>query len=74
MAINAGIDMAMTPYEWSFCIDLKNLVEEGEVSMERIDDAVRRILRMKFRLNLFERPYWSPSEYPERLRKSPLLC
>ena len=65
LAINAGIDMAMTPYEWSFCIDLKNLVEEGEVSMERIDDAVRRILRMKFRLNLFERPYWSPSEYPD---------
>ena len=65
LAINAGIDMAMTPYEWSFCIDLKNLVEEGEVSMERIDDAVRRILRMKFRLNLFERPYWSPSEYSD---------
>lgn len=65
LAINAGIDMAMTPYEWSFCIDLKNLVEEGEVSMERIDDAVRCILRMKFRLNLFERPYWSPSEYSD---------
>lgn len=65
MAINAGIDMSMVPYEWSFATYLKELVEEGEVPMSRIDDAVRRILRMKFRLNLFERPYWSADEYPE---------
>lgn len=65
MAINAGIDMSMVPYEWDFCTYLKELVEEGEVPMERIDDAVRRILRMKYRLNLFERPYWSVKEYPE---------
>lgn len=65
LAINAGIDMSMVPYEWSFCTYLKELVNEGEVSMERIDDAVRRILRMKHRLNLFERPYWSTSEYPD---------
>lgn len=65
MAINAGIDMSMVPYEWDFCIYLKELVEEGEVPMERIDDAVRRVLRMKYRLNLFERPYWSTEEYPE---------
>ena len=65
LAINAGIDMSMVPYEWSFCTYLKELVEEGEVSMERIDDAVRRILRMKYRLNLFERPYWEVGEYPD---------
>lgn len=65
LSINAGIDMAMTPYEWSFCNDLKELVEEGEVSINRIDDAVRRILRMKFRLNLFDRPYWNTAEYPD---------
>lgn len=65
IAINAGIDMSMVPYEWDFCIYLKQLVEEKEVPMSRIDDAVRRILRMKHRLNLFERPYWSPEEYPD---------
>lgn len=57
LAINAGVDMSMVPYEGDFCTDLKELVEEGEVPMERIDDAVRRILRLKYRLNLFERPY-----------------
>lgn len=65
LAVNAGIDMSMVPYEWSFCTYLKELVEEGEVSMERIDDAVRRILRMKYRLNLFERAYWEVGEYPD---------
>lgn len=65
LAINAGIDMSMVPYEWSFCKYLKELVDEGEVSMSRIDDAVRRVLRMKYRLNLFERPYWSPEEYSD---------
>ncbi len=57
IAINAGIDMAMIPYELSFCTYLKELVEEGEVPMERIDDAVRRILRLKYRLGLFDDPY-----------------
>ena len=65
LAINAGIDMSMVPYEWSFCTDLKELVEEGEVSMERIDDAVRRILRLKLRLNLFEKPYYNLEDYPK---------
>lgn len=65
LAINAGIDMSMVPYEWSFCKYLKELVDEGEVPMSRIDDAVRRVLRMKYRLNLFERPYWSAEEYPD---------
>ena len=56
IAINAGIDMSMDPYSPDFCILLKQLVEEGKVSQERIDDAVRRILRVKYRLGLFEQP------------------
>ena len=56
IAINAGIDMSMDPYSVDFCILLKELVEEGKVSIERIDDAVRRILRVKYRLGLFDKP------------------
>lgn len=56
IAINAGIDMSMDPYSVEFCILLKELVNEGKVSMDRIDDAVRRILRAKYRLGLFEKP------------------
>ena len=56
IAINAGIDMSMDPYSVEFCILLKELVNEGKVSMTRIDDAVRRILRAKYRLGLFEKP------------------
>ena len=56
LAINAGIDMSMDPYSVDFCILLKELVLEGKVSMERIDDAVRRILRLKHRLSLFDEP------------------
>ncbi|MDU3580132.1 MAG: glycoside hydrolase family 3 protein, partial [Bacteroides caccae] len=64
LAVNAGIDMAMIPSEeQQFCIDLKELVEEGAVSMKRIDDAVRRVLRLKFRLGLFENPYWDIRKY-----------
>ena len=55
-AINAGVDMSMDPYSVDFCILLKELVTEGKVSMARIDDAVRRILRLKYRLNLFDQP------------------
>ncbi|NDV60325.1 glycoside hydrolase family 3 N-terminal domain-containing protein [Bacteroides sp. 519] len=65
MAINAGIDMSMDPYSWDFCVLLKQLVEEGEVSMTRIDDAVSRVLRMKFRLGLFDKPYWNIQDYPD---------
>ncbi len=65
MAINAGIDMSMVPYEWSFCTYLKELVKEGEVPMTRIDDAVRRVLRLKYRLGLFEKPCWKISDYPD---------
>lgn len=63
IAINAGIDMSMVPYEVSFCDDLKELVEEGEVPMQRIDDAVARVLRLKYRLGLFEHPYWDIKKY-----------
>ena len=56
IAINAGIDMSMDPYSVEFCILLKELVNEGQVKMSRIDDAVRRILRAKYRLGLFDEP------------------
>ena len=56
IAINAGIDMSMDPYSVEFCILLKELVQEGKVKMSRIDDAVRRILRAKYRLGLFDKP------------------
>lgn len=64
LAINAGIDMSMDPYDWKFCTLLKELVQEGEVPMSRIDDAVRRVLRLKFRLNLFEKPYYDYKDFP----------
>lgn len=63
IAINAGIDMSMVPYEVSFCDYLKELVQEGEVPMNRIDDAVARVLRLKYRLGLFEHPYWDIRKY-----------
>lgn len=65
MAINAGIDMAMEPYNTDFCELLKEAVEEGLVAMERIDDAVARVLRMKYRLNLFTTPDTNYKEYPK---------
>lgn len=65
VAINAGIDMVMEPYNIIFCPTLVQLVKDKEVPMSRIDDAVRRVLRLKFRLGLFDRPNWSASEYPK---------
>lgn len=65
IAINAGIDMAMEPYELDFCTLLKELVEEGEVPMSRIDDAARRVLRLKYRLGLFDKPNTLTQDYPE---------
>ena len=65
LAINAGIDMSMDPYDLQFCTLLKELVEEERVSQERIDDAVRRILRLKYRLGLFDTPNTYPHDYPE---------
>ncbi|MDE5848770.1 MAG: glycoside hydrolase family 3 C-terminal domain-containing protein [Muribaculaceae bacterium] len=64
MAINAGIDMSMTPYDMEFCTLLKELVDEGKVSQARIDDAVERIIRLKLRLGLFETPTMNPADYP----------
>ncbi len=65
IAINAGVDMSMDPYSPDFCILLKELVEEGKVSQERVDDAVRRILRLKFRLGLFDRPDTGGEDYSD---------
>lgn len=65
IAINAGIDMAMEPYDLGYCTLLKELVEEGEVPMSRIDDAVSRVLRLKVRLGLFDSPNTLAGDYPE---------
>src|SRR5215213_6513745 len=56
MAIMAGIDMSMVPLDYSFADHLIALVKEGAVPQSRIDEAVRRILRVKFELGLFEKP------------------
>lgn len=61
MAVNAGIDMSMVPYKYSFTDNLIELVKEKKVPMARIDDAVRRILRVKFQLGLFEKPMPDPA-------------
>ncbi|MBC7446424.1 MAG: glycoside hydrolase family 3 C-terminal domain-containing protein [Hymenobacteraceae bacterium] len=66
MVINAGVDMAMIPYQYeSFCEKLVALVKEGKVPQSRVDDAVRRILRVKTELALFERPVTDPKNYPK---------
>ena len=64
MAINAGIDMSMVPHEYEqFFDDLVQLVNEGEVGMDRIDDAVKRILKLKFELGLFQNPVTNYEDY-----------
>lgn len=65
IAINAGIDMTMEPYDVEFTTLLIELVNEGRVSMGRIDDAVRRVLRLKYRLGLFETPNTLLENYPD---------
>ena len=65
IAINAGIDMTMEPYDLGFCTLLLELIDEGRVSMSRIDDAVRRVLRLKYRLGLFETPNTLLADYPD---------
>ena len=66
LAINAGIDMSMDPYDVNFCKLLKELVDEGKVSKDRIDDAVRRVLRLKYRLGLFDQPNTGNNQdYPD---------
>lgn len=57
MAVLAGVDMSMVPYDYSFYDTLVELVRDGEVPMSRIDQAVADILRVKFRLGLFDKPY-----------------
>lgn len=65
LAINAGIDMSMVPYDYvNFCDDLITLVKNGEVKESRINDAVRRILKMKIKLGLFENPVTNIANYP----------
>lgn len=63
--VNAGIDMCMVPYDASFAHHVIDLVREGEISMERIDDAVTRILRFKYELGLFETPNTHYEDYPD---------
>ncbi|MGM0376225.1 MAG: glycoside hydrolase family 3 N-terminal domain-containing protein, partial [Bacteroidota bacterium] len=63
LAVNAGVDMSMIPYNFDFCDHLVELVNEGEVPMSRIDDAVRRILNMKYKLGLFETPVTNYEDY-----------
>jgi beta-glucosidase len=66
IAINAGIDMSMIAYNYEpFCDNLIALVKEGKVKQSRIDDAVRRILTVKFELNLFNKPTTNIKDYPE---------
>ncbi len=66
LAINAGVDMSMIPYQYEpFCDGLVELVKEGKVKEERVNDAVRRILRVKYALNLFEQPTTNPKNYPK---------
>ncbi|WP_109830197.1 glycoside hydrolase family 3 N-terminal domain-containing protein [Reichenbachiella versicolor] len=65
MAINAGIDMAMVPNDIEFADCLTALVNEGEVPMSRIDDAVRKILKLKFDLGLFDSPLTDFKNYPD---------
>ncbi|MBE6203632.1 MAG: beta-glucosidase [Rikenellaceae bacterium] len=65
LAINAGVDMSMIPYDLNFCPLLIELVNEGKVSMERIDDAARRIIRMKIRLGLLDTPNTYLEDYPK---------
>ncbi|WP_303036727.1 glycoside hydrolase family 3 protein, partial [Duncaniella muris] len=69
IAINAGIDMAMEPYKVDYCTILRELVEEGSVSMERIDDAAARALRLKYRLGLFDHPNTTLKEHPDHASK-----
>ncbi len=64
MGINAGIDMIMDPYDPECCNVIVELAKAGEIPMSRLDDAVRRVLRLKVRLGLFDHPTWD-AEYPD---------
>jgi beta-glucosidase len=65
IAVNAGVDMSMVPYDYSFYTYLLELVKEGKVPMSRINESVKRILKVKYELGLFERPVGNPEDYPK---------
>ena len=65
IAVNAGVDMSMVPYDYTFFTYLVELVKEGKVPMSRINEAVHRILKVKYELGLFERPVGNPDDYPK---------
>jgi beta-glucosidase len=65
IAVNAGVDMSMVPYDYTFFTSLVELVNEGKVPMSRINEAVHRILKVKYELGLFERPVGNPDDYPK---------
>lgn len=65
IAVNSGIDMAMVPNDYDFSDLLIQLVKENQVSTSRIDEAVKRILTLKFELGLFEKPIMDPNDYPD---------
>lgn len=65
ISVLAGMDMCMVPYDASFAADVISLVKNGEIPMSRIDDAVRRILFVKFKLGIFEKPWNNPKDYPK---------
>ena len=65
IGINAGIDMIMDPYDPTACDLIVELANEGGIPMSRIDDAVARVLRLKYRLGLFENPTWDVSNYAD---------
>lgn len=65
IGINAGIDMIMEPYDAQAADLICELAREGKIKMSRIDDAVRRILRLKVRLGLFDNPVWDAGQYAD---------
>jgi len=65
IAVNAGVDMSMVPYDYSFYTYLIELAKEGKVPMWRINEAVHRILKLKYETGLFERPVGNPDDYPK---------
>lgn len=65
LAVNAGIDVLMNPYDIDVVDYIVEMVESNEISIDRINDAVTRVLRLKFQLNLFETPYNNPKDFPD---------
>ena len=63
MAVNAGLDMIMNPFDADIVDIIVDLVDKGEIPLSRINDAVTRILRLKYELNLFKVPYTNPKGY-----------